>query len=486
MSRTVGCWFACAAMIIGMPSGSLSALDINVSLTGDDAGPGTRAQPYRTLQRAQAEARASRRDKPAEPVTVWINPGSWPLAEPLVLTADDSGTPEARVLYRAVPRALVRLTGRRSDSRPDEPAVPDPNAQPLVHLKGVSCVMLRGLIIEGGPGAGVRVEGGTENVIAGCRIRNVVGYGVVLDGGSQHAVQSCDIEQSGGGVWISGGDDAQKPRVSAGHRVINNEIGELLQRAGATVAGVNCGYPWLGDGPGEPVVGMHVAHNRIHDVPQAGILLGGWDNVFEYNEVFEYGSPGIDPSAGFMARNSTGRSGGLTIRHNLVHHGRHAHGFDLEAGCAAHVTGNVACQIGNGAAFRYRTSVPAVDGPPVDLTNNLAVHCATGFQLPSDSLAGFADNIAVGCVVACAAGQERYLARSSVKQPLAFGKNLAYDTDPGFTDLNRLDFRLASDSPVFQQLPGFKALPLDRIGLSLDKYRTELPSTENLRQPTKP
>lgn len=230
MSRTVACLFACAAMIVGTPSGSLNARDINVSLTGDDAGPGTRAQPYRTLQRAQAEARASRRDKPAEPVTVWINPGDWPLAEPLVLTADDSGTPEARVLYRAVPRAVVRLTGSRIDFRPDEPAVPDANGQPLVHLKGVSCVMLRGLIIEGGPGPGVLVEGGTENVIAGCRIRNVIGYGVVLDGGSQHAVQSCNVEQAGGGVWLAGGDEMAQPRVSAGHRVINNEIGKLLPR----------------------------------------------------------------------------------------------------------------------------------------------------------------------------------------------------------------------------------------------------------------
>lgn len=229
-----------------------------------------------------------------------------------------------------------------------------------------------------------------------------------------------------------------------------------------------------------------MAHNRIHDVPRDGILLGGWENIFEYNEVFDYGSPGIEPNAGFVSWRRAGRTGGLTIRHNLLHHGRDAHGIDLEAGCEAQVTGNVVCQTGGGTAFRYRTSVPAVGASHVDCTNNLAVHGATGFQFPDESLAGVAHNIAVGCAVACVAGPERYLARRSAKPPLAFGKNLAYDTDPGFADLNRLDFRLTSNSPVFQQLPGFKAIPLDRIGLSLDKYRTELPSAENLQRPTKP
>ncbi len=481
MSRNIARWLTCVAIMVGLFSSSLGARDINVALTGDDAGPGTRAQPYRTLQRAQAEARASRRDKPAEAVTVWINPGDWPLAEPLVLTAEDSGAPEARVLYRAVPRAVVRLVGSRKDSNPDEPAPLNAQALPLVHLQGVSYLMLRGLTIEGGPGSGVLVEGGTENVIAGCRLRNLVGYGVILDGGSQHAVQSCDIQQSGGGVWLSGGDAAAMPRRSAGHRVINNEIGELIPRAGATVAGINCGHPWLGDAPGQPVVGVHVAHNRIHDVPQAGILLGGWDNIFEYNEIFDVGSPGPNPGAGFLCRDSRDGSGGLTIRHNFVHHGRHAHGIDLQARCEALVVGNVVCQMELGAAFRDRSAMSPAESSSVDCTNNLAVDCGVGFQLPSESLVGFANNIAVGCAVACAAGQEHYLAGSSTKQPLVFGKNLAYDTEPGFADLNRLDFRLTSDSPVFQQLPGFKAIPLDRIGLSLDKYRTELPSSENLR-----
>lgn len=486
MSRNIARRLTCVALMVGLFSGSLGARDINVALTGDDAGPGTRAQPYRTLQRAQAEARASRRDKPAEAVTVWINPGDWPLAEPLLLTAEDSGAPEARVLYRAVPRAVVRLTGSRIDSSPDKPATPDPQAFPLVHLQGASYLMLRGLTIEGGPGPGVLVEGGTENVIAGCRLRNLVGFGVILDGGSQHAVQSCDIERSGGGVWLSGGDAAAMPRRSAGHRVINNEIGQLIPRAEATVTGVNCGHPWLGDGPGQPVVGIHVAHNRIHDVPQAGILLGGWDNVFEYNEIFDVGSPGPDPGAGFLCRDSRDSSGGLTIRHNFVHHSRHAHGIDLEAGCEALVAGNVVCQMELGAAFRYRPAESPAESPAVDCTNNLAVDCGIGFQLPGESLSGLADNLAVRCAVACAAGPERFLAKSSSKPPLAFGKNLAYDTDPGFADLDRRDFRLTSDSPVFQQLPGFAAIPLERIGLSLDKYRTELPAAENLRRPTKP
>jgi hypothetical protein len=486
MSRTVTCRLACMAMMVWGLSGSLVARDINVSLTGDDGGPGTRSQPYRTLSRAQAEARASRRDKPAEPVTVWINPGDWPLTEPLVLTGEDSGTPEARVLYRAVPRAVVRLTGGRLNATPDEPATPDPTAQPLVHLRGAAYLMLRGLTIEGGTGHGVLIQGGAENVVAGCKVRNVVGYGVVLDGGTRHAVQSCDIEDCGGGIWLSGGDEASTPPVSAGHRVINNHTRHLVAREGTTAAAINCGYPWLGGGDRRPVVGVHAAHNLIHDVPGDGILLGGRECVIEYNEVFRFGGPRSAESAAIVCREPGGKSGGIDVRFNLVHHGRDVSGIDLDAGCGAEVRGNVVCDLENGTGFRIRSERQGSTPPHVSCTNNVVVRCASGLEFPDNLLPAVTNNVAVFCPIAWATGPGTSLTKSSSKQPLAFGKNLAYDTDPGFTDVNRLDFRFLSGSPVIKQFPEFESIPLDRVGLSIDKYRTELPNEEILHRLTKP
>ncbi|MCY3022206.1 MAG: hypothetical protein NTW87_24610 [Planctomycetota bacterium] len=56
------------------------------------------------------------------------------------------------------------------------------------------------------------------------------------------------------------------------------------------------------------------------------------------------------------------------------------------------------------------------------------------------------------------------------------GENLDLsDADAGFADASRLDFTLKNDSPVFKKLPGFKAIPFEKIGLYRDDYRAEVP-----------
>ena len=55
-------------------------------------------------------------------------------------------------------------------------------------------------------------------------------------------------------------------------------------------------------------------------------------------------------------------------------------------------------------------------------------------------------------------------------------KNMSYAGDPGFVNLNNHDFRLKPDSRVFTDLPGFKPIPFDKIGLFVDEHRTNLPN----------
>lgn len=45
-----------------------------------------------------------------------------------------------------------------------------------------------------------------------------------------------------------------------------------------------------------------------------------------------------------------------------------------------------------------------------------------------------------------------------------FGKNLILCDDPGFLDMERLDFRLQPHSPVFKLMPEFENIPLELIG----------------------
>lgn len=62
-------------------------------------------------------------------------------------------------------------------------------------------------------------------------------------------------------------------------------------------------------------------------------------------------------------------------------------------------------------------------------------------------------------------GMDKYLDR------VQFSDNLTTDDDPGFVDAAKQDFRLREDCAVLK-LPGGERIPIERIGLCKDEYRT--------------
>jgi hypothetical protein len=79
-----------------------------VATTGNDTNPGTLAKPFATLQRAQQAARQAAR---REAVTVFVRAGTYYLPETLVLTAADSGTKAAPVVYQAYQKEQPVISG---------------------------------------------------------------------------------------------------------------------------------------------------------------------------------------------------------------------------------------------------------------------------------------------------------------------------------------------------------------------------------------
>lgn len=86
------------------------ALDLYVSPAGQDTNPGTKDRPFATLTCARDEVRQIKKSL-KEPVTVSIHGGTYYLNEPLVFTAEDSGSKQAPVVYRAVDGQTVVLSG---------------------------------------------------------------------------------------------------------------------------------------------------------------------------------------------------------------------------------------------------------------------------------------------------------------------------------------------------------------------------------------
>lgn len=87
--------------------------DFYVAVTGNDAKPGTKAQPFATVARARDAVRQLKKieGQRTKPVTVRLNAGNYFLNEPLVFTPEDSGTPQAPVVYLGADEDRVIFSG---------------------------------------------------------------------------------------------------------------------------------------------------------------------------------------------------------------------------------------------------------------------------------------------------------------------------------------------------------------------------------------
>ncbi len=99
-----------AALTCSLPA--LARLDLFVSPGGSDTGPGTLAQPFTTVERARDAVRERRAaGQLTGPVTVSLRGGLYALPQPLKLEAQDSGTAEAPVTFRAYQGEKPVLSG---------------------------------------------------------------------------------------------------------------------------------------------------------------------------------------------------------------------------------------------------------------------------------------------------------------------------------------------------------------------------------------
>ncbi|MEM9236820.1 MAG: right-handed parallel beta-helix repeat-containing protein [Verrucomicrobiota bacterium] len=336
--------------------------------------------------------------------------------------------------------------------------------EPVIAMKDASHVELRGLLIEGSLGHGIHVQGGTRNSILGCTVRNVTKYGITIEGGTHHTVRSCDLYALGaGGVGLSGGDSKAKPRIPAGHLVENCDIRHFGEIERVYAPGINVGFSGGGGGSRKlDAVGMTVRHNAIHHGPHAGVLFNSFDNVFEYNEIFQFALVSNDMGA-FYSYAKPGGIGNTTIRYNFMHSSPEGDGvyFDHVAD-HPRVHGNVAYRLGpidaaKRAKFGSGFLVKNGTNNRVDVFNNLAVGCKVGFKINASEGSLLHHNIAIECGTPGAADREMSIAEA------------------GFRDLATLNLALRDDSPILSEDSRFKPILFEKIGLYRDEFRRELP-----------
>jgi hypothetical protein len=337
---------------------------------------------------------------------------------------------------------------------------------PIVEVRDAHNIEFRNITIEGTLGDGVRLTGCSEGAIRGCTVRNVARYGVVVEGGSSNVVESCDLYALGaGGVGLAGGNAKTTPRVPAGHRVENCDIHHFGEIERVYAPGVNVGYRGGGGGSRRTdAVGMVVRHNAIHHCPHAGVLFNSFDNLFEYNEVFQFALFSNDMGA-FYSYSKPGGIGNNTFRYNFMHSSPEGDGVYYD-NVANHprVYGNVAYRLGpagtakkakRGCGFLIKNGTTN----RVDIFNNIAVDCKTGYWINAGQGSVIRDNVAVAC------GNNHGAADLKT-----------YDSDPGFVNQAAMSLGLRENAAVYQEVEGFRKIPFARIGLYADELRTTVPA----------
>ncbi len=274
--------------------------------------------------------------------------------------------------------------------------------EPLIALENVSYTTLKDLTIEVGRGIGIYTEGGQNNQIADCIVRNIGTSGILMgqgakrtvsrmiydayndayDGvpvsrrigdlenqiykyttwdrkaGKNHHITGCHVYDTGcGGIYLSGG--SKKELIRGNSSVTNCRIHDYNRRNRFHGAGINV------DGCGNTV-----AQNEIYNSDFHGIYVRGNEHLFEYNNIHHVAQNSDDTSAWYIGRDPSDR--GNIIRYNFFHHvgkgDKMVMGVYVDDGsCGAVVFGNVFYKVAT------RGSVYSNAGHDLTVENNIFI-----------------------------------------------------------------------------------------------------------------
>lgn len=362
---------------------------------------------------------------------------------------------------------------------------------PLLHITSATNFTIRGFTFEEGRATMAVIEKGEDVVLQDCTFRNGNSIAVWLTGGRSNQVTGCDIYNMGaGGIRMEGGD--RKTLTPAGHLAENNHIWNFSMYRLTYASAFHLGG-----------VGNRVAHNFMHDAPHQAIAIGGNDHLIEYNIISNVCNYADDAAACYKGRNPS--CTGNIIRYNLwrdigrpMGHGSAAIYFD-DGDSGELVYGNIFYRAGDkgkgsfGAIFSHGGCMNLAD-------NNIFIECTRALgSSPWDQKRWTA-------YIAAPLWQTRLKQEIDITQPpyttsypflkgfmdpwpdeirynyssnnvfVACGEvvknrwvtnqtDFVTATDPGFVNMEKGDFRLKRDSAVFIANPGFKPIPVEKIGL---------------------
>ena len=396
--------------------------------------------------------------------------------------------------------------------------------KPLVSIKGASNVQFKGISFECSRGMGIYMERTNNNLISDCTFQNLGIVGVCMgkgimpfkdlthegkgepasdkigsylqhiykdpvfnrEAGHNNGVANCTIYNTGaGGVHLSGGD---RLTLEPGNNYVENctihdfNRIEKSYRAGIDISGV----------------GNRISHCEIYNAPSMAILMRGNDHLFEYNEIHHVCQEVHDQGALYYGRDPSEQ--GHIVRYNFFHHLNSIHAtsavYHDDGACGMEVFGNI---------FYKPGKIPVLIGGGHDnpYTNNIFIDAELGIHVDNRNQGWAKSIMEKGGTYDVRLNlvnyqnppySEKYpnlpkywddnpslpkrnpVSKNifyNVKTPIRFNKNwLPFkddnwitEEDPGFEDMENMNFKLKESAKVFSEIPGFKDIPFEKIGV---------------------
>lgn len=178
-------------------------------------------------------------------------------------------------------------------------------SKPLLKLSQLSNAVLRDIIFENSIDCAINMRNCKNVRIENCLVRNMAKMGIYSSGGSNNHITGCEVTRTGArAIYMSAGD--RKTLTPGNCSVENNHLHHLGR------------YDW-GGGRGITLggCGNRVAHNLIHDCPTGGINYGGNEHVLEFNEIHRTCTLYSDVGVFYTGRDWSSRNN--TVRWNLIY-----------------------------------------------------------------------------------------------------------------------------------------------------------------------
>ncbi|MFW5872701.1 MAG: right-handed parallel beta-helix repeat-containing protein, partial [bacterium] len=328
------------------------------------------------------------------------------------------------------------------------------------------------------------------------------------EAGTNHGIIGCNIYHTGsGGIVLSGG---KRATLEEGNNYVENCDIHHTNRRNKTYCAQITLYG----------VGNRISHCNFHDAPHLAIAIFGNEHTIEYSRFERLVLDIHDAGAIGIGRNPSARGNKILYNYfaDLGSEGFKNTALHLDDGSSAlTVKGNIFYK----ASKMDFGDVTLNGGSDNLITNNIFIEGAYGIWLENPVLAKnpyymIQNGLNKGGVywqrmkedldISSDAWKDKYpefanmfewetpfLLRNKVvnnvfyKTPLLISSqgfdttsfevwenNWKTDEDPGFVNLEKKNFNLKEGAPLFEKVPGFEPIPLDKMGIFKDKYRDML------------